>query len=158
MMSDKFEKGTPAPKFELYDQNNDLVTLDQYNDKWVILYFYPKDNTPGCTLEAQDFTRLATEFKNLGAEIIGVSKDSVESHQDFCNKQNLNVTLLSDSDGEVCKDYKAWGIKKNYGREYEGLIRSTIIINPKGHIDFHFKNVRAKGHAERVLKQFKSMV
>ncbi|PID27652.1 MAG: thioredoxin-dependent thiol peroxidase [Candidatus Cloacimonadota bacterium] len=157
-MKDIFEPGSVAPDFELYNQDNEKVTLTDFRGKWLILYFYPKDNTPGCTVEALDFTELSEEFKKARAEIVGVSKDSVKSHKNFCEKKNLNLILLSDPEAKVCRDYKAWGIKKNYGREYEGLIRSTLIIDPEGKIAFHFKNVRAKGHAERVLKQFKEMI
>lgn len=146
-----------APAFFLKNQNNTQVSLEDYRGSWLVLYFYPKDNTPGCTTEACDFTSLKTEFSDCSANIVGISPDSVSSHQNFIEKQNLQVDLLSDPEKTAIKSYGAWGEKKNYGKIYEGLIRSTFIINPQGKIAASFKNVRAKGHAERVLKKLQEL-
>lgn len=138
-----------AESFKLKNSEGKVVSLEDFRGKWVVLYFYPKDNTPGCTTEAVDFTTLQKEAPDV--VILGVSPDSPESHRSFIEKQNLTVTLLSDPDKEVLKKYGAWGLKKNYGREYEGVIRSTFLINPKGEIVKEWKNVKAKGHAARVF-------
>ncbi len=127
------------------------VLLSQ-TKKYTLLYFYPKDNTPGCTLEAQDFTRLKVDFENLGVEIFGVSKDSEASHENFCTKHNLGITLISDPDGVLHEKFGAIGEKKNYGKTYIGTIRSTFLLDSAtGDVVREWRNVRAKGHAERVL-------
>jgi len=126
--------------------------------KWVILYFYPKDNTPGCTTEAVEFTQLLPEFERLGAVVVGVSPDSPDRHQKFIEKHNLEIILLSDEQKELMKKAGVWGKKRSYGREYEGVIRSTFILNPSGKVVKEFRNVRAKGHAARVLKELEQLV
>lgn len=146
-----------APAFSLKNQNNEDISLADYKGSWLILYFYPKDNTPGCTTEACDFTSLKSKFSDYQANILGVSPDSASSHQNFIEKQQLKIDLLSDPEKSAIQSYGAWGEKKNYGKVYEGLIRSTFIINPKGEIAASFKNVRAKGHAERVLKKLQEL-
>ncbi len=138
------EKGEKAPDFQLTDLNGNEVRLADYKGQWVVLYFYPKDNTSGCTKEACDFTELLPRFKEMGSTVIGVSPDSIESHKKFAEKHGLKITLLSDPDKEVLKAYGAWGKKKNYGREYEGVIRSTFIIDPEGNIAWAWKNVRVR--------------
>ncbi len=138
------EKGDKAPEFTLKDGEGNLVNLSDFLGKWVILYFYPRDNTSGCTKEACDFTELLPDFKNMDAVVIGVSPDTPESHKKFAQKHDIKVILLSDPEKEVLKAYGAWGKKKNYGREYEGVIRSTFIIDPSGNIAWNWKNVRVR--------------
>jgi peroxiredoxin Q/BCP len=118
-----------------------------------ILYFYPKDNTPGCTLEARDFTCLALEFQKLGIQIVGVSKDSLESHKKFIVGQSLNIILLSDTDLVLHKAFGAYGEKNNYGKIIQGVIRSTFVLDSSGKILNGWKNVKATGHAEKILKE-----
>lgn len=143
--------GDEAPIFQLNNQDGVNISLKDFFGKKIILYFYPKDNTPGCTLEACDFTKFYDDFLNKNAVIIGVSPDSVKSHVNFIQKHNLKHILLSDENKEICKLYGAWGLKKNYGKEYEGLIRSTFVINEDGKIEKIYKNVKTKDHAFKVL-------
>jgi thioredoxin-dependent peroxiredoxin len=154
-MSINLQPGQPAPDFSAKDQKGDLVSFKNFSSAWLILYFYPKDNTPGCTTEAQDFTHYAPEFKALGAKILGVSPDTEASHGKFIEKYNLSIQLLSDPDHQVAEAYNAWGLKKFMGKEYMGIIRSTFLINPEGAIAHIWYNVRTKGHAEAVLKKLK---
>jgi peroxiredoxin Q/BCP len=146
-----------APLFTAVDQDSKRVSLDQYNGQNVVLFFYPKDNTPGCTLEAKDFTALQPEFASLNTVIIGVSKDSVSSHQNFCQKQAITLTLLSDPDMKLIEPYGVWQEKKNYGKTYMGIVRTTVLINQNGEIEKRWNNVRAKGHAQRVLDTVKAL-
>jgi peroxiredoxin Q/BCP len=142
-----------APAFSLSNQNEQPVKLQELTGQWVVVYFYPKDNTPGCTTEACEFTDSITQFENLRAMVIGISPDSAKSHQKFIAKNNLKVTLLSDVDKKVMKKYGAWGIKKMYGQEVEGVIRSTFLIDPEGNIAYAWANVKAAGHAEKVKEK-----
>ena len=142
--------GDKAPGFSLKNQNDNEVTLASLQGNWVVLYFYPKDNTPGCTTEACDFTARKNEFAGLDAVVVGISPDSTKSHRNFIGKQNLDLILLSDPEHEALESYGAWTLKKNYGREYMGVQRSTFLIDPEGTIAFVWPNVRAKGHAEAV--------
>jgi len=153
----KLSIGDPAPNFCLPDQDGEEVCLKDFRGKWVILYFYPKDNTPGCTLEAKDFTEHLEEFQKLDAVILGVSKDSVKSHKRFVEKHGLKITLLSDPEHKVIEEYGAWGLKKRYGKESYGTIRSTFIINPEGKISAIWYNVRVKGHVEEVKKKLEEL-
>ncbi|MBN2135647.1 MAG: thioredoxin-dependent thiol peroxidase [Acidobacteria bacterium] len=146
----ELKKGDKAPGFTLPGENNKKVSLADYKGKWVIVYFYPKDNTPGCTVEAREFTKSVDDFSQLDAEIIGISADSPESHMKFTNKHDLKLTLLSDQDHKVMEDYGAWGIKKMYGKEYWGIIRSTFLIDPDGKIAEAWYSVKVKGHVEKV--------
>ena len=146
-----------APEFCLPNQDETEICLRDLAGKWVVLYFYPKDNTPGCTTEACDFTNELEEFEELDAVILGVSPDSPKKHRNFIEKKNLKITLLSDEDKEVLKAYGAWGLKKMYGKEYEGVIRSTFIINPEGQIAHEWKKVRVKGHIEEVKNKLKEI-
>jgi thioredoxin-dependent peroxiredoxin len=118
-----------------------------------LLYFYPKDDTPGCTLEAQDFTRLKGDFSKLGIEIIGISKDSESSHAKFCDKYDLGIRLISDESGELHEMFSVIGEKKNYGKTYVGVIRSTFLVDTDGNILREWRNVKATGHAEKVLRE-----
>lgn len=151
------KQGTIAPAFKLPRQTGELVTLDDFKGKWVVIYFYPKDNTPGCTIEAIDFTARKREFDDLNCVVLGVSKDSVKSHSNFVEKQNLTITLLSDEEKTVIEAYGAWGQKKFMGREFMGIIRSTVLIDPEGKVAYHWPNVKAKGHVEEVLGKVREL-
>ena len=151
------EPGEKAPDFCLPDENGQEVCLKDFKGKWVVLYFYPKDNTPGCTREAEEFTELLPEFEKLGAVVLGVSPDSVESHRRFKDKKKLKVKLLSDESKEVIKAYGVWQKKKMYGREYYGVVRTTYLIDPEGKVAHVWKRVRVKGHAEAVLNRIKEL-
>lgn len=142
--------GEKAPVFTLPDQNGKFVNLEDYRGKWVVLYFYPKDNTPGCTTEAQDFTKYIGHFTKLDSVIFGVSPDSQKSHRNFCERKGLEITLLSDPDRGVLEQYGVWKMKKMYGRESMGVARSTFLIDPDGRVSFIWPKVKVKGHAEEV--------
>jgi len=147
-----------APDFCLPNQDGVEICLRDLKGKWIVLYFYPKDNTPGCTTEAKEFSELIDEFEKLGAVVIGISPDSPKRHCNFIEKHNLKITLLSDEEKQVLKAYNAWGKKKVCGRECEGVIRSTFIIDPQGNIVKEYKKVRAKGHAAKVLEDLKKII
>ncbi len=146
-----------APDFCLPNQDGVEICLRDLKGKWTVLYFYPKDNTPGCTTEAKDFSSLLDEFEKEGAIVIGISPDSAKKHCNFIEKHGLKITLLSDENKEVLKAYGAWGPKKMYGKEYEGVIRSTFIIDPDGNIAKEYKKVRVKEHAKKVLEDLKEL-
>ena len=152
-MSDLLQIGQKAPNFSAQDQNNNTVSLDDFYDRWLILYFYPKDDTPGCTVEAIDFTALKEQFTELGAAIVGVSPDSTESHCKFITKHNLGLQLISDPERKVTEAYNVWQLKKFMGKEYMGVVRSTFLITPDGKLAHIWNKVRAKGHAEKVLQK-----
>ena len=140
-----------APNFKLESTSGEMVELNKIKSKYIILYFYPKDDTPGCTLETKDFNKLLTKFKNLSSVIYGISKDSIESHKKFKKKNNVKFDLLSDEKKQSIKAYKTWGKKKFMGKEFMGQIRSTFLIS-KGKIINDWRNVRVKNHAQDVLK------
>jgi len=145
--------GNPAPDFTLVDQNEVPVTLSKFKGKWVVLYFYPKDDTPGCTLEGKDFTVLLPEFEKLNARVLGISKDSPKSHCDFIAKQGIGVRLLSDPNHQVMSLYGVW-VESSLGTlKYGRVIRTTMIVDPAGIIRHYWPEVIAQGHAERVLKK-----
>ncbi|AFL67525.1 thioredoxin-dependent thiol peroxidase [Sulfurospirillum barnesii] len=146
-----------APSFSLPNQDNVEISLRDLEGKWVILYFYPKDNTPGCTSEACDFTKALPAFEALNAVILGVSPNSPKSHQNFITKHNLEITLLSDESKEVAKSYGVWQMKKNYGKEYMGIVRSTFLISPEGKIAKIWTNVKVKEHANEVKRALESL-
>jgi len=146
-----------APEFCLPNQDETEICLRDLSGKWIILYFYPKDNTPGCTTEACEFTENLEWFEDEDAIILGVSPDSPKKHRNFIEKKDLKITLLSDENKDVIKAYSAWGIKKMYGKEYEGVIRSTFIINPDGEIVAQWNKVRVKGHVEAVKEKLKEL-
>ncbi|HII06626.1 MAG TPA: thioredoxin-dependent thiol peroxidase [Methanotrichaceae archaeon] len=152
------EAGDVAPTFCLPNQDGREVCLDEFSGKWVVLYFYPRDNTSGCTKEALDFTQSLKDFRALGATVLGVSPDSPASHQKFREKHGLAVTLLSDPEHRVLEAYGAWGTKKMYGKEYQGVLRSTAMIDPEGKIAQVWKKVRVKGHVEEVKGVLKSLI
>ena len=148
----------PAPKFSLPNQDNNIVNLvDYHGKKNVVLYFYPKDDTPGCTIEANDFTALAKEFADLDTVVIGVSKDSCGSHQAFIKKYGLNVELLSDTGGELCERYGVWQEKEKQGEKKMGIVRSTFIIKKDGVLEEAIYGVAADGHAQDILDKIKQM-
>lgn len=147
------EVGNKAPSFTLPNHAGDAVSLDKFRGKWLVLYFYPKDDTPGCTVEACEFTAGVRDFQGLNAEVAGVSPDSPVSHTNFREKFKLRVHLLSDADKSVLREYGAWGTKKMYGREVEGVIRSTVLVDPEGIVRHHWKNVRSEGHAKAVRQR-----
>ena len=138
------ETGNKAPEFCLPNQDDVEICLRDLKGKWMVLYFYPKDNTPGCTTEACDFTEAMPDFEGLNAVILGVSADSPKRHRGFIEKQNLGITLLSDESTEMMQTYGVWQMKKNYGREYMGIVRSTCIINPEGEISAVWDKVKVR--------------
>ena len=148
---------TKAPHFSLLNQERQSVKLTDYLGKWVVLYFYPKDDTPGCTKEACSFRDEFSEIEKAGAVVLGVSKDSVKSHAKFAEKYNLNFPLLADTDMETMKAYNAWGLKKFMGREFEGTLRKTFIINPQGEIVKEYPKVTPKDHAVQIIKDLEEL-
>jgi peroxiredoxin Q/BCP len=144
-------EGAAAPKFDLPSDADERVTSKDFAGKWLILYFYPKDNTPGCTREAQDFTKAAARLKKLGAEVVGVSKDSVKSHCGFKEKIGIGFRLLSDPDLATHRAFGAWGKKVMYGKEVEGVIRSTFLVAPDGKLAKAWRSVKVDGHADKVI-------
>ena len=155
-MTDIPQVGRDAPDFSAKDQNGKTVSLKDYQNRWLALYFYPKDNTPGCTTEAKDFTAYAKEFEELGADILGVSPDSEKQHCKFIDKYDLSIKLLSDPEHEVIKAYSARRLKKSMGKEYMGVVRSTFLISPQGKIAQVWDKVRVKAHVEKVLAELKA--
>ena len=149
----KLEIGLEAPDFCLPNQDGEEVCLHDFEEGWIILYFYPKDNTKGCTLEAIDFTLNKKEFEDMGAIVLGVSPDSVKSHKGFCQKHDLSITLLSDTKHTVLEKYGLWQLKKMYGREFYGVVRSTFLIDPMGKIAYVWRKVRVGGHVEAVKEK-----
>ncbi len=149
--------GQPAPDFCLPDQDGQEVCLHHLRGAWVVLYFYPKDNTSGCTREAVDFTQHLDEFQRLGAVVLGVSPDSVQSHRRFREKHGLRVRLLSDPDHQVLDMYGVWQLKRMYGREYWGVVRTTVLIAPDGRIAWVWPKVKVKGHVDAVLQKLREL-
>ncbi|MDO7252812.1 thioredoxin-dependent thiol peroxidase [Helicobacter cappadocius] len=147
----KLEIGDKAPFFKLKNQDDVEIALTDLISKKVILYFYPKDNTPGCTIEALDFTEMIDEFEKKGAVVVGISPDSTKSHKKFIQNKELKHILLSDTDKAVATSYGAYGKKMMYGKEVFGIIRSSFIIGQDGRIEKIFYNIKAKGHAKDVL-------
>ncbi|MBI5553536.1 MAG: thioredoxin-dependent thiol peroxidase [Candidatus Diapherotrites archaeon] len=149
--------GTRTPAFSLPDQSNHPVSLKDFSGKWLVLYFYPKDDTPGCTIEARDFTGFREQFHKMGAAIAGVSPDSPQNHAKFCQKYELGITLLCDEKREVLEKFGAWGLKQNYGKESMGVLRTTYLIDPQGRIAEVWRNVKADGHAQAVMEKLKEL-
>jgi peroxiredoxin Q/BCP len=146
-----------APQFSLEDQNGITHSLKQYDDKWVLIYFYPKDNTPGCTKEACSFQDNLSQFIKRGIVVLGVSKDSVASHQRFASKYQLKFPLLSDPTAETIKAFGAWGTKKFMGRTFEGIKRNSYLIDPHGTIVKTYENVNPLTHSQQILKDFDNL-
>ncbi len=145
--------GEKPPAFCIPNQDEEEVCLRDLQGSWIVLYFYPKDNTPGCTTEACEFTAALPDFSGLGATILGVSPDSPKKHRSFIEKKELGITLLADEEKEICTAYGVWQLKKNYGREYMGVVRSTFIIDPDGNVVAVWEKVRVKGHVEAVRQK-----
>ena len=147
--------GTQAPDFNLPDENGKLHTLQDYAGKYILLYFYPKDDTPGCTTEACNFRDDYSTYENANVVILGVSPDSPASHKKFKEKYQLPFTLLADEDHQVCELYQVWGLKKSFGKEYAGVHRTTYLIDPEGKIQKVFQKVSPAKHSAEVLAVLK---
>jgi len=145
------KENTKAPVFTALSTSDNKYSLKDSLGKYVVIYFYPKDDTPGCTIETNDFNKLLHKFKKLNCDIFGVSKDSLNSHAKFKDKYKIKFDLLSDEDLKILKKYKVWGKKKFMGREFMGILRTTFLINPEGKIIKIWKNVKVKDHAKDVL-------
>lgn len=149
---------TQAPQFSLQNQEGQTRTNANYRGKWLILYFYPKDNTPGCTTEALEFTSLKNRFEDLDCVIVGISPDSTASHQKFIHKQNLSIELLSDPERKASVSFGVWQMKKMAGREYMGVVRTTFLINPDGVVQQVWESVKVKGHVTSVFDHLCSLI
>ncbi len=149
--------GQSAPEFTAQNRMGENISLQDFHDRWLVLYFYPKDNTPGCTTEAIEFTEKLTEFQDLNVQIIGISPDSIASHGKFIDKHNLGIILLSDPEHQIAEQYDVWQLKKFMGKEYMGIIRSTFLIDPTGNIAQIWSNVRVKNHVDNVLAHLKQI-
>ena len=150
------EEGKKAPSFKLKDQNGEVISLESFKGKNVVLYFYPKDDTSGCTAEACNFRDEFPKFKKIDAVILGVSPDSVESHKKFAAKYKLPFSLLSDEKKEVCEKYGVWQEKSMYGKKYMGVVRTTFVINEKGIIKKIFPKVKVEDHNTEVMGALKA--
>jgi len=147
-------EGDTVPKFELEDSDGNKIKSMDFKGKKHVIYFYPKDFTPGCTTEADEFSKDYNKFKKSGIEILGISPDDVKSHKKFCEKMGIRYVLLADTDKEVSKKFGVWGKKKFMGKEYMGVIRSTFLVDEKGKIFKVFPKVKAAGHSKEVLDSF----
>ncbi|MAM42150.1 MAG: thioredoxin-dependent thiol peroxidase [Thaumarchaeota archaeon] len=148
-------EGDKAPSFNMPTNKGENVSLSKLKGQKIVLYFYPRDDTPGCTKEACGFRDDLSKYKRAGAVVIGVSRDSVESHEKFVKKFDLNFMLASDKEGDVCEKYDAWRMKNMYGKEYMGIGRSTFLIDTKGKINKIWPKVKVDGHVDEVLKAVK---
>ena len=145
--------GDVIPEFCLANQDEEEICFRDIKGRWIVLYFYPKDNTPGCTTQACDFTQSLPDFEALDAIILGVSPDSPKKHRNFIEKKSLKITLLADEEKELCKSFGVWQLKKFMGKEYMGVVRSTFIINPEGKVAMVWEKVRVKGHIDEVKEK-----
>jgi len=152
------KENSKAPNFKLPSSNNKDFEIGKSLNQYLVVYFYPRDNTPGCTNEAKDFSKLYKEFKKLNCEIVGISKDSIESHKKFTNKFKIPFQLLSDEKIIALKKYRAWGEKSMYGKKFMGIKRTTVLINQKGKIIKIWNNVKVKDHAKEVLSCLKEAI
>ena len=152
------KNNSKAPNFILPSTSKDKYSLKDSSGKYIVIYFYPKDDTPGCTIETNDFNKMLSKFKKLDCEIYGISKDSLKSHDKFRVKYKIKFDLLSDEDLKVLKKYKVWGKKKFMGREYMGINRTTFLIDKKGKIIKIWENVKVKDHAKEVFETLKSII
>jgi len=146
-----------APNFCLPNQDDVEICMRDLKGKWIVPYFYPRDNTPGCTTEACEFTEAAPDFSDLDAIILGVSADSTKKHRNFIEKKDLGITLLSDESTEMMQEYGVWQLKKNYGKEYMGIVRTTLIIDPKGIVRALWEKVRVKEHVANVKAKLEEL-
>ncbi|BBH52767.1 thioredoxin-dependent thiol peroxidase [Fluviispira sanaruensis] len=151
------EKTYKCPKLSALNANEEKISLADFSGNWLVLYFYPKDMTSGCTTEAQDFQSHAKKFSSLECQIVGVSKDSCLSHKKFTEKENLKFTLLSDSEGKLCEAFAVWKEKSMYGKKYMGIERSTFIIDPKGTVVAEWRKVKVPQHVDEVFKTLKKL-
>ncbi|MCL4156485.1 UNVERIFIED_CONTAM: hypothetical protein GTU68_059865 [Idotea baltica] len=149
-MTANVQEGAKAPSFKI-ETTQGARKLSDYKGKYLVLYFYPKDDTPGCTNEAKNFSELSESFSEANAEVLGVSKDTLAKHEKFIAKHDLNVTLASDENGALCEAFGVWVEKNMYGRKYMGIQRATFLIDPKGVIQTIWPKVKVKGHADAVL-------
>ena len=147
-----------APSFSLPSTSNNEYSLKDSLGKYIVLYFYPKDDTPGCTIETNDFNKLLPKFKKLNCEILGISKDNLKSHNKFRDKYKIKFDLLADEEIKILKKYKVWGKKKFMGREFMGINRTTFLIDKKGKIIKVWNNVKVKDHAKEVLETLQNIV
>lgn len=145
------KEGSKLENFSLPNQKGNEISLKDFKEKNLVIYFYPKDDTPGCTLEAKDFSKLSEDFSKKNARVIGVSRDSVKSHDKFCNKHELSIDLLSDEDGKVCEYFGVWVEKSMYGKKYMGIERSTFLVDSTGILKKIWRNVKVPNHAEEVF-------
>ncbi|MEI8065406.1 MAG: thioredoxin-dependent thiol peroxidase [Pseudomonadota bacterium] len=152
------KENSKAPNFKLPSNNNKSFEINKNLNQYIVIYFYPRDNTPGCTNEAKDFSKLYNDFKKLNCEVIGISKDSIESHKKFITKFKIPFQLLSDEEVMVLKKYGAWGEKSMYGKKFMGIKRTTVLINPKGKIMKIWNNVKVLDHAKDVLNFLKAAI
>ena len=152
------KENTIAPNFNLPSTANKKYSLNDSLGKYLVLYFYPKDDTPGCTLETNEFNKLLFKFKKLECDVYGISKDSLKSHEKFKEKYKIKFDLLADEELKVLKQYKVWQKKKFMGREFMGVVRTTYLIDKKGQILKVWKNVKAKDHAQEVLETLKNII
>ena len=150
-------EGQSLPKFQLSDSDGNTIKSNELKGKKLVIYFYPKDFTPGCTIEADEFSKDYNKFQKAGIEIIGISKDDVESHKKFCKKMKIPYILLADTKTEVSKLFGVWGKKNFMGREYMGIKRSTFLVNEDGKIFKVFEKVKPKGHSKEVLEAYASV-
>ena len=151
------EEGKKIPTFNLPSSNGKKIKLSDVNTENVIIYFYPKDDTPGCTNQAKDFSKLKSKFTKMNTEILGISPDSIEKHEKFINKHKLNIILLADEDNKISMKYGIWKEKNLYGKKYMGIERTTFLVNKDKKIIKIWKKVRVNGHAEEVLKEVKKL-
>ena len=145
------EEGKRAPAFKLASSEGGTASLAGYKGKYLVVYFYPRDDTPGCTIEARDFSAALKKLEKIDAAVVGISKDSVESHCKFRDKHKLKLPLLADPDGKVIEAYGAWGEKNMYGKKSMGIVRTTVIVDPEGKVAKVFPKVRVDGHVDKVL-------
>jgi thioredoxin-dependent peroxiredoxin len=150
------KEGDVVPKFELLDADGKNVKSSDFKGKKFVIYFYPKDFTPGCTIEADEFSKNYNKFKKAGIEIIGISKDDIDSHKKFCEKMKIPFVLLADTKTEVAKKFGVWAKKNFMGKEYMGIVRSTFLVDEKGKIFKAYPKVKAAGHAKEVLQVFRN--
>jgi thioredoxin-dependent peroxiredoxin len=150
--------GQSAPEFTALDRDGKSTQISDFRGNWLVLYFYPKDLTPGCTTQAIDFTSHLPQFQALNTQVVGISPDSIESHGKFIKKHNLAISLLSDPEHQIAEAYGVWQLKKFMGKEYMGIIRSTFLIDPEGKIAQIWSKVKVKNHAEIVLQEVRSLL